>query len=452
MLQVILVAVCVAGLSQDCGPKGTTSDMVSGGAGEAEPDRLDPCKVLPWPKPIDIENDILLPQFSDKWFAELRGALQSRFLLEVVDEADPTKEQWIGWYKDTDYSTEQLMQFYDKVMEKRQEKKTRAARQMLDIIKPDKLTMSQTKKLLDATTRSDAVFVYKFIKEACDLSRGLSQDKVRMAYEKIEVHAHATSTELIQAIERKWWLLGKHTNHGLASPRAVFDAVKEVLRMLLAGPPKMAAAATLEFTSLNETSFPDEAAGNEWIDSKVQMLKQHGTMLTCENGYVMQMAPEKTTVQGDEPDADTTEPKEQSATEATEQEPNATETKWGQGTVTYYSKRGFGYITPDWISGGGDIGQDIFFHVSNVDYESVGQDFVKLGITEDDPDWEIQFEPIQYGDYVSFDVEYQPEREDYKAVAVTLTKDVEEDNHYGETVRCQGASTRDYTAEHWHAA
>ena len=69
MLQVILVAVCVAGLSQDCGPKGTTSDMVSGGAGEAEPDRLDPCKVFPWPKPIDIENDILLPQFSDKWFA-----------------------------------------------------------------------------------------------------------------------------------------------------------------------------------------------------------------------------------------------------------------------------------------------------------------------------------------------------------------------------------------------
>lgn len=203
MLQVILVAVCVAGLSQDCGPKGTTSDMVSGGAGEAEPDRLDPCKVLPWPKPIDIENDILLPQFSDKWFAELRGALQSRFLLEVVDEADPTKEQWIGWYKDTDYSTEQLMQFYDKVMEKRQEKKTRAARQMLDIIKPDKLTMSQTKKLLDATTRSDAVFVYRFIKEACDLSRGLSQDKVRMAYEKIKVQDHATSTELIQAIERK---------------------------------------------------------------------------------------------------------------------------------------------------------------------------------------------------------------------------------------------------------
>ena len=81
MLQVILVAVCVAGLSQDCGPKGMTPDMVSGGAGEAEPDRLDPCKVLPWPKPIDIENDILLPQFSDKWFAELRGALQSRFLL-----------------------------------------------------------------------------------------------------------------------------------------------------------------------------------------------------------------------------------------------------------------------------------------------------------------------------------------------------------------------------------
>ena len=109
MLQVILVAVCVAGLSQDCGPKGTTSDMVSGGAGEAEPDRLDPCKVLPWPKPIDIENDILLPQFSDKWFAELRGALQSRFLLEVVDEADPTKEQWIEWYKDTGYSTKQLM-------------------------------------------------------------------------------------------------------------------------------------------------------------------------------------------------------------------------------------------------------------------------------------------------------------------------------------------------------
>ena len=52
---------------------------MAAGGGQVEPDRLDPAKLQAYPKIIDIDIDILIPQFIDKWKVQLHVALRSRY-------------------------------------------------------------------------------------------------------------------------------------------------------------------------------------------------------------------------------------------------------------------------------------------------------------------------------------------------------------------------------------
>ena len=61
--------------------------MVGGAEVNAEPARLDPAKLLPYPTAIDIDNDIFIPQKADKFMTELDAALDSRYLLQAVSGA-----------------------------------------------------------------------------------------------------------------------------------------------------------------------------------------------------------------------------------------------------------------------------------------------------------------------------------------------------------------------------
>lgn len=63
--------------------------MVSGVIVEAEPARLDPSKLLSFPGAIDIDNDIFIPQKTDKFMADLDAALDSRYLLQAVTRVLP---------------------------------------------------------------------------------------------------------------------------------------------------------------------------------------------------------------------------------------------------------------------------------------------------------------------------------------------------------------------------
>ena len=63
---------------------------MAAGGGQVEPDRLDPAKLQAYPKILDIDIDILVPQFIDKWKVQLYVALRSRYLMEVLDEPEPT--------------------------------------------------------------------------------------------------------------------------------------------------------------------------------------------------------------------------------------------------------------------------------------------------------------------------------------------------------------------------
>jgi uncharacterized membrane protein YgcG len=263
--------------------------MASGGHGQVEPDRLDPAKLAPFPKALDINSDILIPQFSDKWMMELKAALGSRFQFEVLEEADPTLDQIFEWYEDTGYSNEQLTTFYDAILQKRHEKRRLATLNLLAAIKDESLTMMQREKLLKFGDMHDAVSIYKFICEVCDLSAGLSQDKIRAKYAKVKIAATDSASTIIKQIELKWWLLRKHTNYGLASAPAVLEAVKQVIKMLLDGPPRVAASAALEFTTISPLIVPNVEKGNEWIELKVEMFKQQGEMLCQPDGAAFGM-------------------------------------------------------------------------------------------------------------------------------------------------------------------
>ena len=95
MLPVVLVVLGVAGLSPDCGAIVTPTDMAAAG-GQVEPERLNPAKLSPYPKILDINNDILIPQYTDMWMGQLHVALGSRYLLEVIGDALTPSERKCG--------------------------------------------------------------------------------------------------------------------------------------------------------------------------------------------------------------------------------------------------------------------------------------------------------------------------------------------------------------------
>ena len=74
------------------------TNMASGG-GQAEPERLDPAKLAAYPKILDIDNDILIPQYADRWMAQLKVALRSRYLMEVLEyPEDPSLQSFVEHY------------------------------------------------------------------------------------------------------------------------------------------------------------------------------------------------------------------------------------------------------------------------------------------------------------------------------------------------------------------
>ena len=79
---------------------------MAAGGGQVEPDRLDPAKLQAYPKILDIDIDILVPQFIDKWKVQLYVALRSRYLMEVLDEPEPTLQEFVEFFAPQGVGTE----------------------------------------------------------------------------------------------------------------------------------------------------------------------------------------------------------------------------------------------------------------------------------------------------------------------------------------------------------
>ena len=92
---------------------------MAAGGGQAEPDRLDPAKLTAYPKILDIDNDILIPQFIDRWIGELKVALSSRYLMEVLDEPEPTLQMFVEYFGPLGVSNEEAAAYYDNCKAKR---------------------------------------------------------------------------------------------------------------------------------------------------------------------------------------------------------------------------------------------------------------------------------------------------------------------------------------------
>ena len=121
--------------------------MVSGVLVDAEPARLDPAKLLSFPTAIDIDNDIFIPQKTDKFMAELDAALDSRYLLQAVTEREPTMADWHEWFGGT-LDPAELIEAHEHDKAKRQEKKKLAAAQLINLVKPQSLTQSEAMQML----------------------------------------------------------------------------------------------------------------------------------------------------------------------------------------------------------------------------------------------------------------------------------------------------------------
>ena len=123
---------------------------MAAGGGQVEPDRLDPAKLQAYPKILDIDIDILVPQFIDKWKVQLYVALRSRYLMEVLDEPEPTLQEFVEFFAPQGVGTEDATAYYDMVVAKRQEKKQMCASALHDLLKAESLMMDQSERMLAA--------------------------------------------------------------------------------------------------------------------------------------------------------------------------------------------------------------------------------------------------------------------------------------------------------------
>ena len=129
--------------------------------------------------------------------------------MEVLDEPEPTLQEFIEFFAPQGVGTDDATAYYDMVVAKRQEKKQMCASALHDLLKSESLTMDQSERMLAAVQAAEPKVIYAFIEEVCDLSRGLSQQKLRTKYAAVKVAASDTPEALIKAMQLKWWSRGK---------------------------------------------------------------------------------------------------------------------------------------------------------------------------------------------------------------------------------------------------
>ena len=97
---------------------------------------------------------------------------------------------------------------------------------------------------------------------------GKAQEKIRQEYNKQSVAPTDGVTQVIKAVESKWWLFTVEDDEG------VREGIKAIMKMMLGGPPSLAAAASQMLTTVGQAQFPN--GGEDYVEAYIEMLQEHG--------------------------------------------------------------------------------------------------------------------------------------------------------------------------------
>ena len=126
------------------------------------PARNDSTLTAEWPKTFDTRNDIFVPGKVDTFIRELRAALQTRGLLDSIEQRAPTLQEIASFNPNA--TGDQVSDMYDIVMATRHKAHVAAAAKLPSVIKLDSLTHLEMKEINELANSDDAPGLYTSVK------------------------------------------------------------------------------------------------------------------------------------------------------------------------------------------------------------------------------------------------------------------------------------------------
>ena len=206
-----------------------------------------------WPEAIDVNVGILKPEVAASFKRQVISALRSRGLYEVLQYEVPSVADLVAANPGMDVS---------RVTAKQQELETALKRHhalvadnLPPLIKGESLNNAEQSKLNAFVTDGDGPGLFAWMMELIDLSKGRAQDKVRKAYTQVKVTPSDGGLALSTAIETKWWLYKQNTLYSTGTQSGIREGIRDIITMLLDGPPRVSARPTPLFTDNDGTWY-----------------------------------------------------------------------------------------------------------------------------------------------------------------------------------------------------
>ena len=158
------------------------------------PNKINSALTSAFPKAIDIESDITKQGLVDTYLRELKSALRTRGLMDIIEQREPSLEEVISANKGI--STNDAQDILDKMLATRQKQTANLADVLLQVVVWSSMLQSDKDEFNRLISDGNGIDVYARILAHTDLASGKAQDKIRVAYTKVSVSAVSSPTAL----------------------------------------------------------------------------------------------------------------------------------------------------------------------------------------------------------------------------------------------------------------
>ena len=218
--------------------------------------KVESTQVAPWPEAIDLEGDILKNGKAMQWRSMLKAALRTRKLLSCLMDAPITRDLLLEW--NPSITESELQTTLDNFWAKRQDEQAAVAANLLRCVKIDTLDLSTKSKVLGWQEHGSGQDMYMWVWSRTDLRIGTAQDRLRAKYPTVVVAETDSIAVIREKVSEKWFLFNHHT---LYNPkRDAKEGLRDLISMLLGGPPLIKSSALTELQALDKVQQVDAEA------------------------------------------------------------------------------------------------------------------------------------------------------------------------------------------------
>ena len=172
-------------------------------------------------------------------------------------------------------SPDEVTAFFDTLMATRQMAYDNSAPLMLATISEEGLTLAETTEL----SHSGGLEIYQWIMAHADLNSGLVQDAFKIKYPSVKITAVMPMTTIIEQMNIKWYLYKHIVVHRADTLLGAREGLREILVMLMEGPPGVATEASLKLTQIEFEPLVMPGGADAWIAARGKNYERYAPQL-----------------------------------------------------------------------------------------------------------------------------------------------------------------------------